>query len=103
MQYFGNYELGFDKEFLTKSYLYIPKENETISINPNPSNGTFELNIDIPSPSITIKIFSVDGRLVSEKHFTNVHNSITLKTELTSGVYNLYIPELKRNGKLIIK
>ena len=32
MQYFGNYELGFDKEFLTQSYLYVPKEDEEISV-----------------------------------------------------------------------
>jgi len=32
MQYFGNYELGFDKEFLTQSYLYIPQDDETLSI-----------------------------------------------------------------------
>lgn len=32
MQYFGNYELGFDKEFLTQSYLYVPKEDEVLSI-----------------------------------------------------------------------
>lgn len=98
---------GLEDMFVTKlnygSDFISEKGNETISIIPNPSNGTFELNIDIPSPSITIKIFSVDGKLVSEKHFSKVHNSITLKTGLASGVYNLYIPELKQNGKLIIK
>ncbi len=31
MQYFGNYEIGFDKEFLTQSYLYIPKEDEKLT------------------------------------------------------------------------
>jgi predicted small secreted protein len=28
MQYFGKYDLGFDKEFLTESYLYVNKEDE---------------------------------------------------------------------------
>jgi hypothetical protein len=32
MQYFGNYELGFDKEFLTESYFYIPYEDEILDI-----------------------------------------------------------------------
>ena len=32
MQYFGNYEIGFDKEFLTQSYLYVNKEDEQIDI-----------------------------------------------------------------------
>ncbi len=32
MQYFGNYELGFEREFLTQSYLYVPKEDEQISV-----------------------------------------------------------------------
>lgn len=32
MQYFGNYELGFDKEFLTQSYLYVPNEDEELSV-----------------------------------------------------------------------
>ena len=32
MQYFGNYELGFDKEFLTQSYLYVPYEDEVLSV-----------------------------------------------------------------------
>ncbi len=32
MQYFGNYELGFEKEFLTQSYLYVPKEDEELTV-----------------------------------------------------------------------
>lgn len=32
MQYFGEYKLGFDKEFLTQSYLYIPQDGEILDI-----------------------------------------------------------------------
>jgi hypothetical protein len=32
MQYFGNYELEFEKEFLTQSYFYIPYENEILDV-----------------------------------------------------------------------
>ena len=32
MQYFGNFELGFDKEFLTESYLYVPYEDEILDV-----------------------------------------------------------------------
>jgi len=32
MQYFGNYEIGFDKEFLTQSYLYVPYEDEILDV-----------------------------------------------------------------------
>ena len=32
MQYFGKYELGFEKEFLVESYLYINKKDEEISV-----------------------------------------------------------------------
>jgi len=32
MQYFGNYEEAFDREFLTESYLYVPKEDEELTV-----------------------------------------------------------------------
>lgn len=90
-------KLNYENDFVNET------GNEQISISPNPSNGTFEINVDSPRQDITIKIFSADGKLVSEKHFTDIQNTVTVSTGLTSGVYSLLIPELKLSGKLIIK
>lgn len=77
--------------------------NENFSIFPNPSNGTFELNIKEQHKRITIKIFSVDGKLVVEKHLAKTQNRIEIKTDLAPGVYTIHIPEIDVSAKLIIE
>ena len=69
-------KLNYDNEFVNES------NNENLSIFPNPSNGTFELNFDKQHKSITIKIFSSDGKLVVEKQLANTQNHIEIKTAL---------------------
>lgn len=90
-------KLNYDNDFVVES------NNESLIIFPNPSNGTFELNVTDKHKSITIKIFSVDGKLVLEKQLSNSQNRIEIKTDLTPGVYSLQVPELNVSSKLIIK
>ena len=91
-------KLNHDNDFVNES------TNKIINTFPNPSNGTFIINLEeSTNKDITIKIYSTDGKLVIEKHISNVKHSTEIKTDLTSGVYNLHIPELSLNSKLIIK
>ena len=62
----------------------------SISINPNPNDGSFELQFGKPiSNSIIVKILDMDGRIVYNQEFGNANNSkIAIKaTDLTSGNY----------------
>ncbi|MFK5857349.1 MAG: T9SS type A sorting domain-containing protein, partial [Bacteroidota bacterium] len=91
-------KLNHGNDFINES------TNTIISVFPNPSNGTFLLKLEeFDNKDITIQIFSADGKLVLEKHISDAKKSIEIKTDLTSGVYNLHIPELELNSKLIIK
>jgi len=89
--------LDYDSDFINE------QSNGCIHIFPNPSNGTFELDIKEQHKSITVKIFSVDGKLVVEKQVNKTQNHINIVTELVSGIYTLQIPELDVSSKLIIK
>ena len=90
-------KLNYDNDFVSESV------SEILNIYPNPSNGTFELNITEQQKGITIKIFSAGGKLVVENQLNNYQNSIEIKTDLTPGVYSLQVPELNVSKKLIIK
>ena len=74
-----------------------------LSIYPNPSDGTFEINLNEQHKSITVKIFSADGRLVVEKQVADPQNRIEIKTDLVPGAYSVQILELDVSSKLIIK
>ena len=90
-------KLNYDNDFVFES------NNESLVIFPNPSNGAFELNIGEQHKSLTIKIFSTDGKLVLAKQLANTQNRIEIKTDLTPGAYSLQVPELNLSNKLIIK
>ncbi len=90
-------KLDYEGSFINES------QKEISAIYPNPSNGEFELNVGEQTENITIKIYSVDGKLLSEQQLPKVHGNIKIKTDLPSGVYNLMIPQLNSNSKLIIK
>ena len=90
-------KLNYDNDFVIES------NNESLTILPNPSNGSFELNITEQHKNITIKIFSTDGKLVVKKELNNNQNRIAVKTDLPPGVYSLQVPELNLSSKLIIK
>jgi hypothetical protein len=61
-----------------------------VSINPNPNNGTFELQFSKPiSGSLTVKIMAMDGRTVYDKAYSGTaNNKIAVKaSDLASGDY----------------
>ena len=98
----GNFDmftakLNFDGDFVVEN------NNNSFIISPNPSNGTFEISLNSPHKTITIQIFSSDGKLILEEKTSGKQKSILIKTDLASGIYNLRIPELSSNGKLVIR
>ena len=90
-------KLNYEGSFINES------EIKSLPIYPNPSNGHFEINVGEHTVNITIKIYSVEGKLLSEQQLPKVQGNIKIKTDLPSGVYNLMIPQLNSNSKLIIK
>ncbi len=90
-------ELNYDGDFVNEI------NTNKFSISPNPSNGTFEISLYALQDNITLQIFSSDGKLVLEKKTSGKQQSIIVKTDLASGIYNLRIPELSSNRKLVIR
>jgi hypothetical protein len=67
----------------------------TIRIQPNPSNGTFDILFEKPvTGAVLVKLTSVDGRVAFEHEFTTVSdNKLPIQTQaLPAGVYfaNIY-------------
>ena len=74
-------------------------ENNNIAVNifPNPTSGIFEITIPSPELEITASVFSVNGKLVSEKKYKKLKGKIKLNLENeVSGVYfvKLYLSKI---------
>lgn len=90
-------KLNYENDFVAEI------NNDSFNISPNPSNGTFDLNINKPHKDITVRVFASDGKLILEEKINPSQNKITLKTELSTGVYTLFIPELNVGSKFVVK
>lgn len=90
-------KLNYDGDFVNET------NNQTFEISPNPSNGTFEINLDQKYKNITLKVFSTDGKLVMEKKASGNQYRLLVNTKLDSGIYSLYIPELSSSRKFVVK
>lgn len=89
-------KLNYNGDFVNEN------NNNNLIISPNPSNGTFKVIINDNVKTISVKIYDIKSALLMEKTFVPNHQSITIKTDLISGTYNLNIPELNISKKLII-
>ena len=90
-------KLNYSGEFINNSNPRI------LSVSPNPSNGSFEINLGHNYPNVSVNIFTIDGKLIMEKQFKNTEKKIEFNTKLSSGAYNISVPELNLHNKLIIK
>mgnify|MGYP002641088806 CR=1 FL=1 len=90
-------KLNYDGDFVSEI------NYNSFSISPNPSNGTFEISLHTAQDNITLQVFSSDGKLVLVKKTSGNQQSVLIKTNLASGIYNLHIPELSSNQKLVIR
>ncbi|MPM12994.1 hypothetical protein SDC9_59349 [bioreactor metagenome] len=68
----------------------IEEENMMVSVYPNPSDDVFYIKADNVQDEMLVQVFSLDGRLVSEKILNDTFGSIDMSDEL-SGVYSIRI------------
>jgi len=95
----GNYSVTVTNEFGCESsagaLLTILSLNgvvmESMSIYPNPNNGSFTIQHDLTSPKITV--YSLDGKVVFEGELMN--KMTTMNLDLMAGTY---LVELEENG-----
>jgi len=95
----GNYSVTVTNEFGCESSagtLVAPLSlNEVVmksmSIYPNPNNGSFTIQHDLTSPKITV--YSLDGKVVFEGELMN--KMTTMNLDLMAGTY---LVELEENG-----
>ena len=94
---YGGYSTGvtrFYKEKLTNTAISETEIQSSISIFPNPANGA--LNVVLNSSSVTLKVFDISGREISEH--TTSDNIFQLSTaEFANGVYLLAVTDAKGN------
>jgi hypothetical protein len=64
-----------------------------VSIFPNPSNGTFQLNVNLAQASdLTITVTNVLGEVVATKSVSSIQNGrIDMNLDLAAGTYNLHV------------
>jgi hypothetical protein len=70
-----------------------------LSLNPNPSNGTLNISLPISIDKASIKIFSIDGKIIfSEEREIIENNEIHYNlSELSSGLYLINISNGQNN------
>ncbi|HBS85379.1 MAG: hypothetical protein A2W91_16355 [Bacteroidetes bacterium GWF2_38_335] len=74
-----NFDSGIDELFVGRTVIY-----------PNPANGLFNLSVSSKDDQITIQVYDMHGRKVSEKKLGTDLENIDL-THLKSGVYTIKI------------
>lgn len=71
---------------------------ESLSLSPNPSDGNFELNIQLANvDDVSVGIYDVSGKMVhqnNQNHVTHYHHSFHL-AQLSSGIYMVKIKTSK--------
>ena len=81
-------------------YLSIEKQNkQEISIYPNPSTGSINIEIQADCLNEMLRIYNVYGQLIHDESLNNLKTTIDL-TSLNSGVYFISIKD--KSYKLIL-
>jgi Metallo-peptidase family M12/Secretion system C-terminal sorting domain len=77
-----------------KNKLTDPKDfgfAEKIRVFPNPANASFFISLSRPAPSLNIRVYAVNGRLVYQANLTDVAEAIEINAATwPSGVYLLH-------------
>lgn len=89
-------KLNYDGDFIFES------NADLFTISPNPTNGNFVVKFNSPHKDITVRIISLDGKIVFEKEVPSNSSNIQLNMELTAGVYTLQFPEIGASQKFVV-
>ena len=78
--------------------------NYSIVVYPNPSNGSFAIQVPDKAFTGSLEIYSINGQLVYQQKVDNA-NELELNLELVTGVYvmRLYSPNQNLTQRLIIQ
>lgn len=96
----GTYNVTFNN--LTKAYLFTEVlstnqfGNNSFSLSPNPTKGSFSINTDITK----VQIFNVTGQLVKTFNNAAANESLTI-SELNQGIYFAKVTDSNLNEKTI--
>ncbi|MBW6484263.1 MAG: T9SS type A sorting domain-containing protein [Vicingaceae bacterium] len=79
------------------------KEN-SVSVYPNPNNGSFELTIDAPFQQANITILDVTGKVITQQRITQKNTQLNLLSH-PKGMYfyQLLVDGKQVTGKLIVQ
>ncbi len=97
----GDFGCGFNENFTVGYYMDVPNlvKDASLDIFPNPSNGSFTVNYDLPSAQlVNIQVYSTVGKEVYNRQIdSGVSNSQELDlSALAPGIY-LFEMQLKDN------
>ena len=74
--------------FMSQSYL----ENIFFDVYPNPSSGSFNIYLELPSKKdISMKIFDINGRVVKEISKNNFLNQLFSFEDIPNGIYTILL------------
>ena len=102
-----NSNKAIDRKYANSGNVNTSTKNPmSLSIYPNPATNEFVLNVFNSIDSIlNILIYDATGKPVYSNKFLTENNNLNTKvslTDLASGVYTIYIPELNYYYKLVI-
>ena len=106
------YDVDINQKLVLKEEPWVgiseERNDHQINLYPNPTSGliTFELIRDIQNKFITLQLFNLNGRKVSEYQLTSGQSHNIDVSHLGSGVYHYQVISEKqpvRTGKLVIK
>jgi serine protease AprX len=85
---------------LQDHYLKIPDDYALIS--PNPSFAYFEIIFRDPPGDLTIEIFTMTGRLITRKNFTDYEDRNIFLTDLQHREQGIYLVRIKTSSKVTV-
>lgn len=72
-----------------------------VSVLPNPTTGPLSITFGTSQPDVELRLFSVSGRLLMERHFNDIHH-IPLDLHDRAGLYLLELKN-KQGQKYVVK
>lgn len=89
-------------DYLQNKYLKIPDDAPILS--PNPTSDNFEIIFSSPPQNVTIEIFSVSGKIISRKDFSDYVGRTIFVTDLQHAEQGMYLIRITTgSGKTVRK
>ncbi len=94
---FYSYNIAYFRDCETMDQLNslvtgLPKEKLRVAISPNPSNGSFELDLNTKE-SFTMKILTMNGQEIYVSGIRDGYQSLDLTNGLSNGIYLIQISD----------